>query len=112
MTATGSCGMDCEKCNAFVATANNDEQLRIETAQLWSKQYNVPLKPEDINCTGCRQEGAKIGHCHVCQVRKCCMEKDVANCGKCDLFACETLTDFFKMFPDGGAENTQRLKSI
>lgn len=110
MIAIGSCGIDCNECNAYIATQNDDDQLRAETAELWSKQYNVPIKPENINCTGCNEEGAKIGHCDVCQVRKCCIDKQVANCGNCDQLPCNILNDFFKMFPDGGNANMQKLK--
>ena len=105
------CGMDCEQCNAFIATQNDDNQLRTETAEIWSKQYNHPFKPEDINCTGCLEEGAKIGHCNVCPVRNCSTAKEVANCGKCEDFACDTLTNFFKLFPDNGQANMERLKN-
>ena len=110
MANLGSCGMDCNQCNAFIATKNNDNDLKIETAELWSKEYNHKFKPEDINCTGCNEDGAKIGHCHICQVRKCAAEKNVSNCGLCEDFACSTLTDFFKLFPDGGTENMKRLQ--
>lgn len=28
------CGLDCEKCDAFIATKNNDNLLREKTAKL------------------------------------------------------------------------------
>lgn len=31
------CGLDCEKCDARIATVNHDNALREKTAQLWSK---------------------------------------------------------------------------
>ena len=104
------CGMDCDECNALIATREDDHALRTATAQAWSKQYNHPFRPEDIQCTGCRSEGAKIVHCEVCPVRKCCIERGVAHCGQCRDFPCETLEEFFKIFPDGGAENRNRLR--
>ena len=105
-----SCGLVCEECNAFIAYKTDDNALREETAKLWSEQYRVKIKPEDVNCTGCRQDGAKIGHCQVCEIRKCGIEKDVPNCGQCEQFACDKLEGFFKMFPDGGEANMARLK--
>ena len=30
------CGLDCETCDARVATLNNDNALREKTAKLWS----------------------------------------------------------------------------
>ena len=103
------CGLDCDSCDAFIAMKNDDNELRAKTAELWAKQYNYPFKADDINCSGCRAEGAKIGYCNVCQIRKCCVERSLDDCGKCEDFACETLEGFYKMFPDGGAENRQRL---
>lgn len=33
----GCCGLDCEKCDARVATVTNDNALREKTAALWTK---------------------------------------------------------------------------
>jgi len=49
----GCCGLDCEKCNAFIFTVNNNYCLRDKNAKLWSKLNNIPITPEMINCTGC-----------------------------------------------------------
>ena len=49
------CGLDCENCDARIATINNDDKLREETAQKWSAMNNTSeITPETINCTGCR----------------------------------------------------------
>lgn len=105
-----SCGIDCDKCNAFIATKNDDNSLREATAKEWSVQYNHAFKPEDINCSGCREDGAKIGHCNVCTVRKCAISKNLTHCGECPQFPCKVLSDFLSIFPDSGAENLQRLQ--
>lgn len=55
----GCCGLDCEKCDARIATIANDNALREKTAALWTKLNGVMITPEMINCTGCRIEGAK-----------------------------------------------------
>ena len=31
------CGLDCEKCDAYIATINDDQQLREKTARAWSE---------------------------------------------------------------------------
>ena len=31
------CGLDCEKCDAYLATINDDQALREKTAKLWSE---------------------------------------------------------------------------
>ena len=55
----GCCGLDCEKCDARIATITNDNTLREKTAALWTKLNGVTILPEMINCTGCRIDGAK-----------------------------------------------------
>ena len=94
------CGLVCTECPAFLATQENDDTKRKEVAEAWSKQFNMTIKPEDINCDGCKSEGKRlIGYCHICQIRKCSQEKGVENCAHCDEYACEKLTEFFAMAP-------------
>lgn len=53
------CGLDCEKCDAYIATKNDDRELREKTAKLWAELNHAPILPEHINCQGCRVEGVK-----------------------------------------------------
>lgn len=48
----GCYGLDCEKCDARVATVTNDNALREKTAALWTKLNGLTITPEMINCTG------------------------------------------------------------
>ena len=60
------CGLDCENCDARIATINNDDKLREETAQKWSVMNNTSeITPETINCTGCRVDGSKFAYCRI-----------------------------------------------
>ena len=34
------CGLDCEKCNAYIATINDNQELRKKTAKLWAELNN------------------------------------------------------------------------
>ena len=78
------CGLDCEKCNAYIATKNDDEALREQTAKLWSELNNAPILPEHINCDGCRVNGRKTIFCeNLCGIRQCALRKGVATCGDC-----------------------------
>ncbi|MBQ2658221.1 MAG: DUF3795 domain-containing protein [Erysipelotrichaceae bacterium] len=80
----GYCGLDCEKCDAYIATLNNDQQLREKTAKLWSELNQYPITPEQINCQGCRVDGVKTVFCDsLCEVRKCAMKKKMETCGVC-----------------------------
>lgn len=95
------CGIVCSECPAFVATQKDDDAKRKEVAELWSKQFNVDIKPEAINCDGCMAEGKRIfSYCNVCKIRQCGTEKHVDNCACCEEYACEKLTKFFTMVPE------------
>jgi hypothetical protein len=79
------CGIDCEFCDARIATVNNDNELREKTAQQWREMYNAPsITAESINCTGCRVEGVKIAHCNECEILKCATTKGFNTCGECE----------------------------
>lgn len=78
------CGLDCELCDAYIATKNNDRTLREKTARRWAELNNAPILPEHINCEGCRMDGAKTFFCsELCQIRRCALEKNFETCGDC-----------------------------
>ena len=98
------CGLDCSKCAGYLATQANDNSRRAAVAKQWSAQYNADIKPEQINCNGCRSEGQKFFYCSViCEIRKCCVEKDIANCAACDMYACDKLKSFLELSPEARA---------
>ncbi len=80
----GICGLDCEKCDAYIATKNNDQSLREKTAKLWSELNHASILPEHINCEGCRMNGAKTVFCSsLCEIRKCAVTKKMETCSSC-----------------------------
>ena len=89
----GCCGLDCEKCDARIATLTNDNTLREKTAALWTKLNGVPITPEMIHCTGCRIDGAKTPFCDkLCPVHHCVREKSLDTCADCgQMDSCPTL---------------------
>jgi len=90
------CGLDCEKCEAFKATQNNDDALRAKVAADWSKMFNVQVKADDVNCTGCRSDGIKVFYCdRMCNVRKCAAKKSLDHCGQCESYPCDYLNEIF-----------------
>jgi len=79
------CGIDCESCDARIATVKNDNALREETAKKWREMYGAPnITPESINCMGCRMDGVKISHYNDCEIRKCVETKGFNTCGECE----------------------------
>lgn len=99
----GYCGLDCESCPIFVATVNNDEQLRQETLEDWSKLYSdylgkACLTLKDMNCKGCRQEDNIFVGCLNCQIRRCCGERKFVTCADCENFeTCDVLNGFYSV---------------
>lgn len=101
MRMTAYCGLDFEECSARTALLNDDDLLREETAAEWSKLFSTDIKPEHVNCTGCKEEGIKFPHCeHGCFMRKCAMKKGFDHCAQCVDYPCEELTGFFTYAPE------------
>ncbi|MGD2125023.1 MAG: DUF3795 domain-containing protein [Desulfobacteraceae bacterium] len=96
------CGLACNDCPTYLATRADDDEKRAEVAKLWSKQFNVDFKPQDIHCDGCHPDSGRLfSYCMMCEIRKCGMEKEIANCAHCDEYSCEKLDNFLKMAPEG-----------
>ena len=82
----GCCGLDCEACDARIATVTNDNALREKTAALWSKLNGVPITSDMINCNGCRVCDK------LCPVHNCVREKGLDTCADCgQMDGCPTL---------------------
>ncbi|MEN6623157.1 MAG: DUF3795 domain-containing protein [Smithella sp.] len=98
------CGLVCSNCPTFLATQNDDDDARVKTAALYSKKFGFDLKPEEINCDGCKSQGGKlIGYCQSCVIRQCCREKGLDNCSFCPDQPCENLIRFLEFSPDAKA---------
>ena len=96
------CGLDCETCDARLATVTHDEALRRKVAKEWSELNGVEITPEMINCTGCRIDGVKTPYCDsLCPIRQCALGRAVETCGGCgDMDACEKLGAIIRNNPD------------
>lgn len=80
----GCCGLDCATCEARIATLENNDALRAKVAAAWSKLNNFEIKPEWINCEGCRTQGVKTVYCEqMCAIRPCALGKGYATCHEC-----------------------------
>ena len=87
------CGLDCETCEARLATVNNDDALRAKVAKLWSDLNGVEITSEMINCVGCRINGVKTPYCEsLCPIRQCALGRGVETCGDCsEMESCKKL---------------------
>lgn len=86
------CGLDCQKCEGYLATQANDEKQIAAVAINWSKQFHADVKPEHVICDGCKADGKKSFHCStLCNIRKCCIDKQYDTCIECNTFPCGDL---------------------
>jgi len=105
------CGIVCAECPAFEATQKNDDAKRKKVAEMWSKQYKMAVKPEDINCDGCISGSKKLlNYCSICEIRKCGQAKGVKNCAYCDDYACEKLTKWLAMAPPEAKATLEKIR--
>ena len=91
------CGLDCESCEARIATLNNDDELRRKVAKYWSELNKVEITPEMINCTGCRIQGVKTPFAEsLCPIRQCAMGHHYTTSGNCsEMSTCEKVAMIF-----------------
>ena len=107
------CGLVFSECPTFLATQNDDDVARQKTADLYAEKFGINLKPEDINCDGCKSEGGKlIGYCQSCDIRQCCREKGLENCAHCNDQSFEKLTQFHEFSTDAKASFEALKKEI
>lgn len=101
------CGLDCETCEARIATVRDDDALRGRVAKLWTELNGVEITPDMINCDGCRLDGAKTPFCEsLCPIRQCALSKGVETCGGCgEMEGCEKV----RMIIGNNQEARQRL---
>ena len=99
------CGLDCAKCDAYIATQTEDKALLEKTAKLWSEWNKVEIRPEDVYCDGCRSNGRKSAY--FCQVKRCAESKSLIHCGYClEMEECAKIRPFL----ESNAEIKDNLK--
>ena len=97
------CGIECSHCEAFQATQEDNDEKRAVVAENWSVRYKADIKPEQINCHGCKSAEQKFFFCEsMCDIRKCARSRSVANCAVCNDYICDTLSNFILMAPEIG----------
>ena len=88
------CGLNCEACEARLATIHHDDVLREKVAKLWSELNGVEITPEMIHCEGCRINGVKTLYCDtLCPIRQCALGKEAETRSGCaEVQTCEKAT--------------------
>jgi len=94
MVKLGCCGDNCDFCPRYIATIRGDKDELKEVAILWKKLgfRDTLEEPESLICYGCHFSK----ECAYLDVKKCCLEKKIENCGKCSSYICEKISLVFK----------------
>jgi len=94
------CGIDCSKCESYLATQANSDVERKKIAEQCLIQFNVNIKPEQINCNGCKSDDIKCLFAEsICEIRKCNIEKSHPYCAVCSEYKCEKLEKIIESAP-------------
>ena len=105
-----ACGLDCGKCDAYLATQANEQSALEKVAEKWRVEYNAAgITAANILCDGCMAGGRTIGHCQECKIRACVVERGLVNCATCPDYACEMLAGFLASVPQAKA-NLEALR--
>ena len=90
-----ACGNDCAACPRYTKPPFGKSAGELhKTAVLWHKigYRNSVVSNEEIACTGCTVDN----WCRY-NIVKCVSEKQIDNCGQCENYPCEKITDCFKV---------------
>lgn len=86
-------------CKAFLATIEDDDDLRMEYVYELERQ-GVSIRKEDVYCFGCMSK-MRAHFCHTgCPWKPCCDKHNVNRCIACDRYTSENLNELFQHLPD------------
>ncbi|MCG6879249.1 MAG: DUF3795 domain-containing protein [Deltaproteobacteria bacterium] len=94
------CGIDCSECETYLATQADSDTERKKISKQCLIEFNVRLKPEQINCNGCKSDGVKCSFAvTLCEIRKCNIEKSHPYCAVCNEYKCKKLEKIIESAP-------------
>jgi hypothetical protein len=104
------CGLDCSRCEGYLAAQSGDEKKIAEVARKWSAMYKADIKPENTVCDGCKADGRKSLYCQtLCEIRKCAVSRKLGTCVECGDFPCDAVQPVLNNAP-AARENLERLR--
>ena len=101
MANVGCCGMDCDACEARLATKRRDNSaLARIAAEQEGRGCSSFVLPSSVRCTGCLTAGDKSRSCAECAIRECATAQHIPNCGVCPDFPCELGAAVWEAIPE------------
>jgi hypothetical protein len=86
------CGIDCFKCDSYIATQSGNSKELAHVAAKLTKRYGEEVKPEYVICDGCKTNKRHSFFCdNLCKMRTCCIKKKYESCIECSDFPCKEL---------------------
>ena len=82
------CEYRCDLCPAYSGNIHRDDD-RQRASDAWFKYFGFRVKPEEINCDGCKDNTEPIDK--KCPVHPCVVQKRLDNCGYCQDMPCDKL---------------------
>jgi hypothetical protein len=101
-----ACGLYCEACSWFIATAEDPEKLKRLAARLH-------ISEEEGKCYGCRSV-KRLPYCKECKMFACITERGIDFCSECEDYPCEDLKQFQSALPHRIElwDNLERIKVV
>jgi len=88
------CGLDCYKCDAYIATQAEDTERLKQIAERWVQKLKTEFTPQDVLCDGCRSQRVS-GWCErICLIRPCAEKRGIETCAHCSDYQCGKLKSF------------------
>lgn len=77
------CGHNCSRCVTYLATVNNDDNLRLQSQEFYRDFMKRGIPLCDINCHGGKSDDV-FYLCGDCPFIKFCKEKGLSACIECE----------------------------
>jgi hypothetical protein len=108
MAYVSYCGLLCNECPVYVATAQDDTLAKAKLAKEYSSSTNQ-FTVQDMNCYGCFSESSRSSKmCGSCEIRNCAELKGVENCDYCTDYPCR----YINAHVPAESENRKRLDRV
>jgi hypothetical protein len=106
------CGLDCNKCDAFMATQAEDSERMKQIAERWTRELKTEFATRDILCDGCRSQRIS-GWCErICLIRPCAEKRSMETCAHCSDYQCDKLERFLSDEPAAKEYLEETRKSL